>query len=175
MVDYSIKSCSRRCATSDEEIRPGESYYSMVTIDEDGELFRKDFRVEVWDGPEEGCIGFWKSEIPNPQDGRVYWAPNEVLFSYFDQLLESNASRDLIYVMAILLVRKRLLKMIETRRSSSGEEIMVLSSSRHKGEMQVEVAKLDPEQIEKIQSELGEHLFTNKLAGESQPDESELK
>ena len=165
MVEFDIKGCSRKCASTDREIGRGEYYYSVVTV-QDKEITRLDYCQEAWPGPPDECLGWWKSQVPNLEDGKVYWAPNDVLYSYFDGILAENQEPEKLYVMALLMVRKRLMKLDD--RETRDQKKLWLTSSRHDSVIEVGVVDLSPQRIAALQNELGEHLFTNRVVGEQE-------
>jgi hypothetical protein len=166
VVGFEIKSCSRKCAATDQEIGRGDTYFSVVVQNDDAEMIRQDFSEAAWQGPPDDCIGWWQSKLPELDEGRVYWAPRDVLYAYFDKIVEQDESAETAYVMALAMVRKRLLKLVETE----DDDVLTLTSSRHEQPLQVKVMNLTPQRQQQIQTELGEHLFTNRLAAD---DESE--
>ncbi|MHC4179806.1 MAG: hypothetical protein ACYSWU_20045, partial [Planctomycetota bacterium] len=103
-MDYEVQRCSRRCAESDRELAPGETFYSVL-VAEGGELRRHDYSADVWKGPPPEAIGWWKSQIPDPRAGRKHWAPNDVMLQFFDELAAQPGKQDMRYVLALLLVR----------------------------------------------------------------------
>ena len=163
-MDYSIKGFTRHCAISGRKIEPGEGYYSAVLRDDDDQLQRQDFATESWSEPPAGCVGWWQAELPAQDDNRVYWAPNEVLLAYFENLIENDDQPQLIYVMAILLVRRRLMAMGETRIDEQGQSWMEVrrGSAKKSDAVEVLAPTLSEQQIVEIQNKLGEHLFTNQ-------------
>ncbi len=161
MMDFDIKRTSRRCHATDRELKPGETFYSELVMD-DGEMQRVDYCESAWQGPSEGCVGWWKSQIPKHDADRVYWAPRDVLVAYFDELIKADQKPDTIYVMALLLVRRRVLQLIETARDQQGREFMELRLNREKRNYRVLVQSPEAAEIERIQRELAEHLFVDK-------------
>ena len=169
--DFEIKSCSRKCAATQKEIGRGEAYYSIVRYNEQGELVREDYHESSWEGPTDDCVGWWRSEIPALEGGRVYWAPNDVLYAYFDEVLKQSQHPERAFVMALLLVRRRMMKLEYTKSDENGKR-MILKSPRHESLLEIREVQLTPQQINQLQMELGEHLFTDRAAGGSEAEES---
>lgn len=161
MHDFEFKRCTRRCSQTDREIGPGENYISALIESTDG-IQRLDFAQEQWTGPPEGCIGWWKSRIPVLEKGKIYWAPNRVLLAFFESLVSGNQQNDTAYVMALLLVRKRVLQWKDTV-SRDGVEFLQLRHGGEKKNFEVKTSPLSPEQIQSIQNELAEQLFTDQV------------
>ena len=164
MPDFEIKSCSRKCAGTQAEIGRGQAYYSIVRYDDDDELIREDYCEQAWEGPPENCVAWWRSEIPDLEGGRIYWAPNDVLFAYFDEVMKQTQRPEKAFVMSLLLLRRRMLKLEQTIEDEAGKR-MVLKSPRHDNRLEIAEVSMTAEQIKDLQQELGEHLFTDRAAG----------
>ena len=160
MMDFHIKRTGRHCYSTERELKPGESFYSdLVSVDD--ELQRRDFCEEAWQGPGEESIGWWRSRIPKNEEGRVYWAPREVLISYFESLQANPKAQPTAYVMALLLVRKRILKLVDSTEGPHGKLLEVLYAKENKT-WNVPVVELTQEQASTIQGELAEQLFMDQ-------------
>jgi hypothetical protein len=160
MVDFEIQRCSRRCAETDREFQPGEEFYSLL-VAEGARVKRLDYSREVWREPPPAAIGWWKSHMPEPNAKRLHWAPNDVMLHYFEQL-EGDADRaDLRYVLALLLIRRRVVRLEEARRDADGRELMILYSPKHEKEYALHVVEPSAERVRQIQDELSKLLFAD--------------
>jgi len=56
MIDYEVQRCTRRCATTQRELQPGEIFYSTL-VAEGAQVVRHDYSQEAWQGPPEGVLG----------------------------------------------------------------------------------------------------------------------
>ena len=135
-MDYEIRRCSRHCAKTGRDLAPGEEFYSVLFA-EGAEVVRADYSVEAWEGPPEGAVGWWKSQIPNPQATRVRLAPNEVLLQLFDQLEGQPDKQDMRYVLSLLLVRRRVMRTEESEVDSEGRPMLVLYCPRREATYKV--------------------------------------
>lgn len=107
-LEYQISRCTRRCAVTGEPLEPGERYHSAL-VDDGSELRRIDVASSHWAGPPEGAVGWWQSALPDPTKKKRL-APNEVLLGLMEQW-DSNPERTAMrYVLALLLVRRKLLR-----------------------------------------------------------------
>ena len=111
----------------------------------------------------------WRCEIPDLEGGRIYWAPNDVLFAYFDEVMKQTQRPEKAFVMSLLMLRRRMLKLEQTIEDETGKR-MVLKSPRHDNRLEIAEVSLTAEQIKELQQELGEHLFTDRAAGEEPVD-----
>src|SRR5687767_197677 len=108
MLDFEVERCARRCAKTDREFQPGETYYSALVPRGSG-VARLDFSAEAWEGPPEGSLGWWQARLPEPHGNKMHWAPNDVMLHYFEQLDGVADQADVRYVLALLMVRRRVL------------------------------------------------------------------
>lgn len=159
MLDFEIQRCSRRCAATDRELTPGEWFYSVL-LAEGGDVVRRDFAADAWQGPPEEAIGWWKSQMPSPDAKKMHWAPNDVMLHYFEQLEGREDKQDVRYVLALLMVRRRIMKLEESV-TEDEQEILVLYCPRNENQYRVPVVNPTPEQVEQIQEELAQLLFAD--------------
>lgn len=169
MINYEFKKTSRKCSATGEEFERGEEFISALIETDDGDTERLDFSIEAWQEPPKNCIGWWKSKLPLLEKGKIYWAPREILLNFFEHLHEQNEqsqeggtqdASETLYVMSLLLVRKHILKMVETV-EEDGVEYIRLRRSADKSKYKIRTASLSPEKAAKIQEELSEKLFTS--------------
>ena len=90
-----------------------------MLVAEGAELKRLDLRTAVWQGPPPGAVGWWKSQVPDRRTARSRGAPNEVLLGFFDDLASEPQRQDMRYVLALLLVRRRVFR-LEDQRAGRG-------------------------------------------------------
>ena len=161
MIEFDFKRPTRRCSKTDREIGPGEAYFTALLEDANGELIRADFSAEAWTGPPEECIGWWRSKIPTLNKGRIYWAPNSVLLAFFEYLATQTDQKELIFVTALLLIRKRIVTWKETI-EREGKKYLVIQDVKNKRDFEIEEREVTAQQIEEIQANLAEKLFTDQ-------------
>jgi hypothetical protein len=152
-MDYEIQRCTRHCAASGRELAPGEPYWSVV-LAEGAELRRYDYAIDAWQGPPAGAIGWWKSQRPGAETRRAHWAPNDVILDFFEQLEGQPSGQDMRYVVALLLARRRVLRLEETQRDPQGQEVLVLYCPRRDVTYHVAACVPDEARAEQIQEEL---------------------
>jgi uncharacterized protein YbaR (Trm112 family) len=154
-MDYEFQSCTRRCAATGRELAPGEAYYSALVPDGEG-WQRLDYAVEAWQGPPPEAIGWWKSQRPDAR--RAHWAPNDVLLDFFDRLEGQAENQDMRYVLALLLVRRRVMRLEETQTDEHGRETLVLYCPRRETTHQVPVIVPDEARANQLQEQLARLL-----------------
>ena len=159
-TEFEVQRCSRHCAVTERLLEPGEEFYSTLVEDGD-DMVRHDYSREAWNGPPEDIVGWWKATIPMPDAHKVHWAPNDVLLDYFERLEDDQAQRDLRYIMALLLVRRRVARHEETEQNNEGQELMTIYCPRREKSYPVLVEAPTAQRAEEIQTELAQLLFAD--------------
>lgn len=156
-MDYEVQRSARRCSTTGREFAPAEEFYSAL-VAEGADLRRLDFSAEAWKGPPPDSVGWWKSQVPDRNAPRAHWAPNDVLLSFFDELADQPDKQDMRYVLALLLVRRRVMRVEEEQRDAEGREVLVLFCPRRDTNHEVPAIVPDPARVEEIQQQLAKLL-----------------
>ena len=159
MLDFEVQRCTRRCAKTDRELLPGEAYFSAL-VPQGSSVSRLDFSTEGWTGPPEGSLGWWQSRLPEANAQKAQWAPNDVMLNYFEELEQRPDQADARYVLALLMVRRRILRLENTETDPAGVETLVLFCSRNDAEYRVPAALPSDERAAEIQNELARLLHT---------------
>lgn len=156
-MDFEIQRCTRHCTATGREFAPGEEFYSVVAS-EGANVVRYDYSCDAWQGPPPKAIGWWKSQIPGPETKRKHWAPNDVMLQFFDELAEQPDKQDMRYVLALLLVRRRVMRLEDPERGPQEEEVLVLYCPRRDATYRVPVVVPDDSRVSQIQEELARLL-----------------
>lgn len=156
LLDFEVQRCTRRCAVTDREFAPGEIFHSVL-VAEGAEVVRRDVCAEAWSEPPEKCIGWWKSRLPEETSTKPRLAPNEVLLELFERWADELDKQDARYVLALLLVRRRVLRMEESEDSTS--DILQLYCPRNETTYQVTAVDPAADRIAEIQQELADLLY----------------
>ena len=157
MLNFDVKKSSRKCFESAREFLPGEVFFSaLIEIEDSTE--RRDYGAEHWKGPPEQCIGWWKSRVPEKKEGKVYWAPKNVLLAYFEHVCGDSKTVDLAYVTALLLAQKKILTISE----SEDPAIMLLQNRSSKESFEISIPDISSTRLAEIQNELSERLFMDQ-------------
>lgn len=150
MLEYEIKSGARVCSATGSRIEPGACYFSALLPGEP-ELQRVDFCESAWQGPPAGAVAHWKARAPEADTtDRVVWAAPATMIEFFDSISEDDEHADLRYVAALLLVRRRTLRLTSTQRDESGLETLQLTHGASRREYEVPVVELTPEREQAI-------------------------
>ncbi len=157
-MDYDALRCTRRCARTGRDLAPGEEFFSVV-LEQGTGLARMDFSREAWQGPPEGALGWWRTQVPLPDGKRPQLAPNDLMLEMFEGLERQSDRADYRYLLALLLLRRRVLRLEEQEHDALGREILVLYCPRRDATYRVVVVAPDPARIEVLQDELARLLF----------------
>ncbi len=160
MIDYEVQRCTRRCAHSGRELQPGETFYSTLTA-ESAEVVRRDYSVEAWQGPPSGVLGWWKSHMPQRDARKMHFAPNDVMLDLLESFESQPARQDMRYVLALLLIRRRVVRLEDTEQDETGREISVLYCPRREATYRVPTVMPGAGRIVEIQEELSRLLFAD--------------
>ena len=165
-MDFEVQRCTRRCAVTEREFKPGETFYSAILPDGGG-VKRVDYAVDGWQGPPENAIGHWRSQMPDLNTQKVHWAPSDVILHYFCQLDDEPENADTRFVLALLMIRRRILRLEENQTDDDGQEAMVLFCTKNDQEYRVKITDPSPDKVIAIQDELAELLFSGRTNAES--------
>ena len=157
-MDYHVKPLGKTCAATGNELVPGSWCHSVV-VERDGDLVRLDYSEEGWPGTPEGTVGHWRCLVPESTEPKSRVIDPESLLEYFQQLCEDGnpVQEKFRYVIALLLLQKRRLRLDGSRQD--GEiEYLQLVGSHGEGPFEVRDQQLEPEEIEALQRELSAQL-----------------
>lgn len=147
MADWKIRRTGV-CADCEKEFAEGEAHFSALLIAE-GTLQRRDHCMRCFEkrampeGIEE--LAFWRTRKPEGKRKGL-----AVDFDMVEQLFlglqgrEEERLREIGYLLSLLLMRKRRLKLIRVVRNE-GEEAMIVRRPRRQEELSVPVFDLSPE------------------------------
>lgn len=162
MMDFEVVKSTRTCAASGREIVAGEPYYTVLMKD-GAQVKRLDYAADAWTGPPEESIGWWKSVMPAKEGSKKQkLAPSEVMLQLFAELEDSPEQYDLRYVLTLLLIRRRLMRLEETVKDDDADptaETMVLYCPRDEQTYRVRVVDPSAARIAEIQAYLGQLLY----------------
>lgn len=132
---WHVARSTRTCAKTGAEIPPDTAYYSALTETDEG-FDRKDFSSESWPGVDTAeFFSYWKNKGYSPRADRKPPVDYERLLSFFDALngAAEKPKQLLRYVVALVLARKRKLRLDDMSRTPDGEDRLVLFDRRDGG------------------------------------------
>lgn len=157
-MDYQLKPIAKTCAQTGAKLLPGDVCYSVV-IAKGNEWQRVDFSRDAWKGPPADALGYWRSTVPAEAENKRRSLDPDALLRHFEQLCEdASPIRDPFrYVLALLLVQRRRLRITGTR-TDGGSSFLELSGTQGEGPFEVREQHLKPEEIEALEGELSQRL-----------------
>ena len=160
VMDYHLKPIGKTCAATGNELVPGSVCHSVL-VERGSELVRLDYSDEGWNGPPEESIGHWSCVVPEQDKTKVKPLDTDGLMRYFEQLDEdaNPAQEKFRYVLALLLLQKRRLR-LEDSRHEADVEYLQLTGSHGEGPFEVRDQQLDKSEIDQLQNNLNSHLMT---------------
>ncbi len=163
MENYSIpvgNSCE--CCVTHRKFQPDEEYVAVL-FESGGSYVRKDYSLEAWkEHAPEKYLAMWKTRAPShtePRKSRA--AVNDVLLAMFDRLRECGKSPDKLYVLSLLLVRRRIMRLEEQFDENAAQYLRLYSQFRDEY-YQIPVVSPTPKRQSEIQAELTDVLVGNK-------------
>ena len=186
--NYSFPKRTKECFATRHVFEPGEWLHSVLIEEANGRFSRRDYTIAAWQkifeqddtvslpmdsetlpDPErltkpDGVVGDWRTRIPEATSPRRKWAPNEILSQFFDELAERPGQLETRYILALLLVRRRLLVVEEEVSGQSevpeeaGLRVLVLRNVKLDQIYRVPMAVPSPARQVEIQQQLMELL-----------------
>jgi hypothetical protein len=155
MKEYNIAPRTGVCNTTQRALEEGEEFYAVLFDVPEG-FERRDYCLAAWEGPPEGFFCYFKSRVPQKEEKKRRFVDTEIMVNLFQRLAESDdeVKQHFRFVLALILMRKRVLKYLRTIQENDGE----FWEMRVSGEDElflVRNPKLTDEQIEKVSRELG--------------------
>ncbi|GAB63148.1 conserved hypothetical protein [Candidatus Jettenia caeni] len=158
-MEWKINRGSKGCIMCDKKFSDDEEYYSAL-FDENNAFTRKDFCIACWDkDKQEHLFSFWKTKVPKKDKPVQRFISTEVLLDMFIRLEGSSEihQRNLRYVLALYLIRKKLFK-VRSFHKQNEEEYIILYYPKEDREFNVFNPDLKEEEIESITSEMSQLL-----------------
>jgi hypothetical protein len=154
MTDYQIQPNSRRCCVSGRDLKPGETFFSVL-LEEGGKFLRREYSREAWQGPPEGAFSFWMGKVPAREQDRRPPVDDDMLLDCFTRLEGQNepARVNFRYVLALLLMRRKRLK-FEDARAEGDREVLRLRCSQSRAVHEVVNPALTEEAMVAVQDEV---------------------
>ncbi|MDQ1274253.1 MAG: hypothetical protein QG591_2883, partial [Planctomycetota bacterium] len=143
------------CILCNKAFLEDEEYYSAL-FDENNIFIRKDFCTLCWDkGKDEGLFSFWKTKVPKNDKSPQPVINMDVLLDVFMRLEGNDETnqKNLRYVLALYLIRKRIFK-LKSLKKQDKEESIVLYYPKEDREFNVLNLNLKEEEVEAITAEM---------------------
>jgi hypothetical protein len=158
MADWEIHKPQGTCAGSGNKIEPEQEYIASLIETPEG-MQRKDYCVEYWNENKPQVYCYWKSVMPKPDQKKKLFIDDAMLMSFFERLATETDEEKLSFrfVLALILMRKRLLK-YESSKNDNGNETCVLKVAGRDQTAEVINPHLTEDKIEQLSAQLGQIL-----------------
>lgn len=100
--------------------------------------------------------------MPDATPKKAQLAPNDVILQLFDQLAEQPDKADMRYVLALLLVRRRVARQEDGEIDDEGREWMVMYCPRREATLKTLVSMPSDARAAEIQDELARLLYAGE-------------
>ena len=165
LENYTVQKAGTTCCACQKQFRAGQSYFSALR--EAGEareesFLREDYCPRCWeDVPGEECFSFWKTQKRKKR--RTPRVNTAVVFDFFEKLAVSEQPdrREMRFVLALYLARRKALKFKEVR-PNKGADVLFFRRTGAEETFEVEDPELSEEQIETATERL-KSLFPEEL------------
>lgn len=154
--EWEIARGTGKCSAVGRDLAEGEFYYAALFEQPEG-FVRKDFSIESWSGPPEGCFCYWKARVPTREKKPSNIAvDNGLLVNLFCRLEEDSSEmrQKFRFVLALLLMRKRLLRMERTVREDD-REYWQMRLTAEQSVHRVLNPNLNAAEVERLNAQLG--------------------
>ncbi len=155
---------------SEEEIKPGETFYSTLHF-ENGEFIRRDFKAEEWDNVDkEKVISWWRQDLPVNKDEHKQQLLNAtVLLGIFNDMKQTNSRHEqcFLYCLGLLLMRLKKLRYLDIAHEEN-EDFILLQDRSDKNCYKIKDPKMTPEEEDIVSKNL-ESIFTVHTPEEINP------
>ncbi|MBN1844288.1 MAG: hypothetical protein JW810_01310 [Sedimentisphaerales bacterium] len=143
------------CAGTGRKLEPGEEYYAAL-IDKKTHFERRDYCRQYWQDQKPEVYSFWMTRMPLPTQKKKLFVDDQVLINLFERLAEETDGLKLNFrfVLALILMRKKLLKYEDSRRQGA-REIWTMRFVKETQQHEVINPNLDEEKIQEVSQELG--------------------
>lgn len=161
--EYNLSKPNGICHACNSQVPPGQEIMAML-IETAEEFQRQDFCHACWPDkanpsrPE--VVGSWKTRVPQPSEKKKLFVDDDLLINFFERLAETEdpAKINFRFVLALILMRKKMLVYEGVEKLDSGVELWKMRFKGTDVEHKVVDPKMDEEKISQVSQQLGEIL-----------------
>jgi hypothetical protein len=151
------------CAVTGRTLAPGENFFSAL-VRAPGGLDRLDVAAEAWTGPPDKTLAWWRSAYPVAGSTGPELAPVDVLLDVLEELADRPADATLRYLLALQLVRRRVLRIVDEPGGAAPAGELVLACRKRDSEYRVGVAPPTPADAADVEGRLTALLWSGGAA-----------
>ncbi len=154
MEQWKVQRTNCKCAGTEKELEPGESFYATLVESEEG-FDRVDYCREYWEEHKPEVFCYWMTRVPIKDEKEKLLVDDDVLINVFHRLdgEEDSKKVNFRFVLALILMRKRILK-YDTTEYVDDKEVWKMKMVKNPNLMDVVNPHLDDEKIQEVSQEL---------------------
>ena len=160
MIDWNIQSREHQCHLCEQAFEDGASYHTVLAH-ENHEYLRHDICHGCWkqqgedEAERKGFISYWQGTYEAPPEAPPEAIQKDTAESLLRKLLETGDARwrEASYILAVMLERKRILKVKEQLRESDGR-VFVYEQPKSGDLFTIPDPALKMEELEQVQIEV---------------------
>ena len=118
-MDLKLHRPHATCAGTGRGFTAGEPIVSAL-VRQEGRLDRRDYSAAAWNGPPDDTLAWWRSTYPPADAAAAALAPSDVLLDVFEEFEGRDDEAPLRYLLALELLRRRVLRVVEPARGPVG-------------------------------------------------------
>jgi len=158
--EYDIAKAAEHCCKCEREMAPAEEF--MAALVDAGETFRRDdFCLACWEArdaeSDAALFSVWRCRAPEPEKPQRQLVGNEALMDMFEKLGKSEepAKLNFRFVLALMLMRKKLLVYVGSAAAGDGRETWTMHWKNRDDPIAVVNPQLDDDKIAQVAEQLG--------------------
>ena len=162
--EFNIARMGPRCQTCDLELPPGSDVVATLTETKD-DFVRSDYCPACWgQRPDEAAEAeffcTWRTRVPEAKARKKLFVDNDLLINFFERLAGAAepAKVNFRFVLALVLMRKRLLVYGRSEKRPDGSELWHMTMKHNQSPHEVVDPKMDEAMIEQVSGQLGQIL-----------------
>ena len=174
MADYKLGRRALECAATGKPFAEGEEIISAVfpSEEEEGGFERRDYSVAGFEQAS-GYHSFWRAQVPvTVEDARKL--DYDLAFEFFQRLRTDTSGEHapMVYLLALLLGRKRRIKLKGFGRGKGGEEILnvVVRGAEEDETLELTAPSMGEADADRLQTELNRLFGIEVAEPEEAPD-----
>lgn len=146
---FSVARSTGVCAATGQRFAPGDRYIAALVEREEGggTLERVDYSLAGWENRrEQKYFGVWRSTFTPTVAAKKALLSDDELFDLFEQLGQATQDKQIAfrYVLALLLIRKRALRMMGTKPRLTDRPALMLVLPKGATAEQTPIEVIDP-------------------------------
>jgi hypothetical protein len=160
-MEWEIGGKAGSCTGCSKPFEEEQELFSAL-YDDQTAFARRDFCGVCWEGQDHGeAFSFWKTRVPRRDEPVKRIVGDDVLMDLFQRLdgAEEEGRRNFRFVIALLLMRRKVLKYVEMKRGEGGVALVLHDRVRN-CRCEVYDPGLSEEKIQEVTDEVSRLLMT---------------